>query len=175
MQCCAGAGFGHAPGLHDLAAQPLLAGLLDFFAQRRGSRDHDAQRGEIVIIDDGLLCHRQHNWRGHVANGHVIVLHGLQELREIEARQNDDGGPSCQPQAQNHRESVDVEEGQHTNGRIRLGNHFHRRELADVRHQIAVRQHDAFRDASGAAGIGQRHHILAQIDVHQRRFAVVLH
>ncbi len=68
-------------------------------------------------------------------------------------------------QVHDHGHPVDVVEGHHSEHPLAFAQMEALFGLANVGHQVAVRQHHAFRHAGGAARVGQRHQVLRRVDV----------
>ena len=92
-----GAELGHPVALAHRAPESLRAGLLHFRPQRRGAREHQLQRGEVVLIDRRVLGERERDGRYHVRARHPVALRQLQVLIQVEPGHRHQGGPRPQP------------------------------------------------------------------------------
>ena len=91
-----------------------------------------------------------------------------QELLEIEPRHRDDRGAGPQAQVHEHLHAVDVEERQHRDEGVVLVQRDRGECLLDVRDEVAVREHDALRQAGRARRVRQ-HDDVVEIDRHLLR------
>ena len=164
------AGLGEAVALSHATSQPLLHRHRELTAQGRGAAEDRLQRAQIIVCDHRVLGERQHDGRHHIHIRDAMILQRFEKQFKFELGQGHDGGSLHQRAAQNDHHAVDVKEGQDADDGIVGGQHGHRRmHLTQIRHQIAMRQHHALRDARRAAGVRQHAHIGGRVDRHLRR------
>ena len=112
-----------------------------------------------------MLGERHHDRRRDVHPGDAIVLEDPQESLELEPWHGDDRGPRVKGQVHDHRHPIDVVEGHHPQHTLAFAHVEALLGLGDVRHQVAVRQHDTLGHAGRAARIGKCHQVFGWIDL----------
>ena len=138
-------------------------------AERRRPREQLADRREVAPCDGRMLGDREDDGWDDVQQGGAMPLHEIEVVLEVELRHHDQR--HARPHAHQHDdgEAVDVKERQERDRRIRsvdvvpgVGG------LQDVRDEVAMREHHAFRQARRAARIRQRDEVV-RIDRDARR------
>src|SRR5688572_23335427 len=105
------------------------------------------------------------NGRHEVRETYFVVLRNFEERLQLEPRHRHDRCARVKPHVQHDHESVDVEQRQDANQRVRLEEITKTFHLTDVRDQVVMREHDTFRQASSAARVRQRDKIFMRIDL----------
>ena len=139
--------LGEAVALLHAAADAPLRGPLQLGVQRRRAARDEAQAREVVVVDERMLGQREHDRRRDVAGRDAVLLDRREELREVEARHRDDARAAPQGVVEHERLAVDVEERQDGDHAVVLADRPHGRVLAEVRDEVAVRQHHALGQA----------------------------
>ena len=98
-----------------------------------------------------------------------VLLDRREELREVEAGHRDDARAAPQRVVEHERQPVDVEEREHRDHAVGLVDVPHGLELAEVRHEVAVREHDALGEPGRAARERQRDDVAGGLDRRPRR------
>ncbi len=164
-----GARFREAISLLQDAADAACALLGDVVAERRRPREQLADRREVAPRDGRMLGDREDDGWDDVQHRGAMPLHEIEVVLEVELRHDDQR--HARPHAHQHDdgEAVDVKERQERDRRVRsvdvvpgVGG------LQDVRDEVAMREHHAFRQARRAARIRQRDEIV-RIDRDARR------
>ena len=154
------AGLGHAVALHDGAADALRGGLLQLGAQGRGARVDERQAREVIALDDRALGQCEDDRRDEEGLRRAVLLHEAEVALEVEARHRHERRAVAQDGVHDDVQAVDVEQRQDADERVVGGHRLLRRGLQDVRHQVAVGEHYALRQARGAARVGQRDEVV---------------
>ena len=100
---------------------------------------------QVVFRDRRMLGQRQHDRRDHVGARDRVVLHQPQEELEIEAGHADDRDALVEADVQQHREAIDVIEGQNRHRDFPLRGLDDCGGLHDVRDEVSVGEHHALR------------------------------
>ena len=125
------------------------------------------------LSTSGLLAKRQHDGRDDVGERHPVLLHRLQALFQVESRHRHDRRAEVEAKVHDDDHAVDVKEGKHAEHDVAVADVQDARRLQHVRHQVAVREHHAFRQARGAARVGKHDHLRARVDRDGGRIAVL--
>ncbi len=111
-----------------------------------------------------MLGEGQDDRRGDVQAGDAVVLDGGEELRQVEAGQDDDGGAEPERGVHEGGEAVDVEERQDGEDAVAGCGGNGRFELGEVGGDLPVGEHHALGGAGGARGVRQGRDVLGRVD-----------
>ena len=166
-----GACFRHAVSLLHEAAHAGGALADDVGAERRRAREQLADRREVAAVHARTLREREHDRRHDVQHRGAVTLDEIQIAIEIEPRHDDERCARPEAEQHDHDEAVDVEEGQEADERIlAVAQVTGRVDLQNVRDEITVRQHHAFRKSRSAARVRKRDDVV-RVDGNRRRRA----
>ena len=168
----------HAVALHDGAAELGAQLARDVLAERCGAREDQPHAREVVLGHERMLHQTEHDGRHQRQDRDPVLLDELEELLEVEARHHDDGAAIGEPEHHDHDHAVDVKERQHRHDDVPLAEAVevaHALALAEIRHQVVVRQHHALGQARGAARVRQHDDVVARVDGDRGRLVPVLH
>jgi hypothetical protein len=86
--------LGHSVPLLDPATDPIRAGAGEVGAARSCARRQRAQASQVVTVDQLAVGEGQHDRQNRFGARDAIGLDRVQERFEVEARQDDGGGPA---------------------------------------------------------------------------------
>ncbi len=104
-----------------------------------------------------------------------MILDQSQELLQFKTRHRDDRRTVIEACVQDDHQPVDVKEREHTDELIVIADLLNPNRLADVCHQVVVREHDPLREARGPAGIGHGDQVLARVNGYFGYLPIVFH
>src|SRR5229473_718264 len=153
-----GRSFGHAVSLDDANAGEIGHASGEFGSERRGAALDPANF--VILWEDasfGGLAERIDGGRDHGHHGDAFLKQKSAQLLGVEARHQNQRRAERERKSQRHGESVDVVKGEEAEHDIIGCEHRRIRteDLIDIRDQVVVREHHAFRQSGGAAGVGK--------------------
>ncbi|HEX6553684.1 MAG TPA: hypothetical protein VF026_13040 [Ktedonobacteraceae bacterium] len=150
----------HAEPLLDPAAESPGARLGQFSSDRGGTRGDDAQAGEVVAVYHRLFGQRQHNGGNQLGPRDAVRLHHAQKGFQVEARQDHQRRPCAQAEVHRDLHPEDVEQRENCHDDI-IGLHLVGNDhLAQVGHELAMRQHNPLGEPARPAREGQEHEVV---------------
>ena len=157
--CVTGRSLGHSISLVDRNAGKIAEPSREFGRKRSSARFDPAHT--MIVRESACGCKLTKRIDGRWNHRHksdVFLNHQSAKLLDIEARHQNERTADSQRERKSDRQTVDVVERQKAERHIRLGEHGGARanELIDIGYEIVVRQHDALRQSSCAAGVGKR-------------------
>ena len=151
-------GFGHAVSLADQDTGESGETARQLGSEGSGAGLHPAKAVVLGKLPSfGHLSQGVESWRHGWHGGDVLGDEKPEQLRHVEARQQDDGRPQDQPGIEHDVQAVDVIEGEEAENHIipHKPGAVGAEELEDVSHQVEVGEHDALGKSGGAARIRQ--------------------
>jgi hypothetical protein len=158
--------LGHAVGLHDRAADTGRGLLGELGAQRRGARQDQLERRQVVVVDDRLLGQRQDHRRHRVEVREAVVLDEAEGADEVEPGHGDHRAAVGEQAVHQDLHAVDVEERQDGQPAVALLVGEDAVALGQVGDHVAMREHHALREPGGARRVRQHHRLGGGVDGH---------
>ena len=162
----AGRELGHPVRLAELGAQPARGHLGELGVERRRGGQDEREGGEVAALEGGVLGHREDDRRRDVGPRDPVLLEDVDELREVEPRQDDDRRALPQRHVHQHGHPVDVEERQDGDDPVLGAHRVQRVDLGQVHADARVGEHHALGQARGAARVGQDRDVLGGVHLH---------
>src|SRR5678815_763842 len=120
-----------------------------------------------------MLCQAKYDRGNEVGQTHIVILGRLQKGLHLKPRQQHDRCACVESHVQDHHQAIDMEEGQYADQCVGFEEIIKSLHLLEICHQVAVREHHAFRQSCRPARIWESHEVICRIDYHFRWWSTI--